>query len=328
MNGAGPHGVRISAVALLVCVTGCTSQTAGNSADTDLCDGTGASPAVTDPATRPIAFTSDRSGSLDLWLMGSDGSGEIQLTTSPDAEGLPSWSPDGMRLAFMSAADLESNGDICVINADGTGLRNLTDTADVYETTPSWSPDGGQIAYGTWNGDDHQIHVMESDGRRSRLVAPDGNWPSWSPDGERIVFSTGRGTMDLDLWTMNRDGTGQSLLADGESELNQPAWSPDGQTIAFISSAGDPKATDPLKGDEDIFLMAADGGPARRITTLPGNEHWPPTWSPDGKRLAFTSDGTENVGEILVIDVETRAVTNLTNSEAHDAFPAWRHQLD
>jgi Tol biopolymer transport system component len=278
MDGAGPHGVKIAAVALLVGVTGCSAQPAVDSAGADLCHGTGASPAVTDPATRPIAFTSDRSGSLDLWLMGSDGSDEIRLTTAPDVEALPSWSPDGKRLAFMSAADLESSGDICVINADGTGLQNLTDTADVFETTPSWSPDGTQIAYVTWSGEDHQIHVMDSDGSGSRLVASDGNWPSWSPDSERIVFGTGRGTIDQDLWIMNRDGSGQVPLADGEGELNQPAWSPDGQTIAFVSATGDPDATDPVKWNEDIFLMATDGGPARRITTLPGNEHWPPAW--------------------------------------------------
>ena len=187
--------MKVAAVAFLVCVTGCSGQNAVDSADTDLCDGTGASPAVTDPATRPIAFASDRSGSFDLWLMGSDGSDEIRLTNAPHAEALPSWSPDGTRLAFMSAAELEDRGDICVINADGTGLQNLTDTPDVFETTPTWSPDGAQIAYGTWSGDDHQIYVMDSDGGGNHLVASDGDWPSWSPDSERIVFSTGRGTI-------------------------------------------------------------------------------------------------------------------------------------
>lgn len=292
---------------------------------TGLCGGSTTSATVDDPSTRPLAFASDRSGSFDLWLMRQDGSDAVQLTNAPGAEGMASWSPDGTRLVFMSAADLESNGDICVINADGTDWRHLTDTRNVFETTPSWSPDGTQIVYGIWSGDRHEIHVMDSDGGGSRRVASNGNWPSWSPDGQHIVFSASTGRSAQDLWTINRDGSGLSLLADGVSELTEPAWSPDGEAIAFVSSSNDPDAADSVEWNEDIYVMDAAGGPSERITSLPGNDHWPPAWSPDGRQLAFTADGKENVGEIVVVDLMTLAVTNLTDSEAHDAFPAWRH---
>ncbi|MET4637200.1 hypothetical protein [Mycetocola sp. 2940] len=321
-------------MATLLCASGCTLQTEADSpgsvetdadsTDTDLCSKAVTSPTV-DPAARPIAFTSDRSGSFDLWLMGTDGSDVIQLTNSDEAEATPSWSPDGERLIFMSAVDLEiSRADICVINADGTGLRNLTDTADVNEITPSWSPDGAQIVYGTLQGDAAQIHVMNSDGGERHLLTSDGTWPSWSPDGQRIVFSTSRGGSQESLWTVNRDGSGEALLADGESGLAEPAWSPDGKSIAYVATTGDPNASDPVEWNDDIFVMAADGGPGRRITRLPGNDHWPPAWSPDSAKLAITADGSENVGEILVIDLSTLATTNLTDSKANDMFPAWR----
>lgn len=327
MHCAVRYGIGLAMVTVLATTSGCTPTTEADAAGTDLCDEPAASATVPDPAIRPLAYTSDRSGTFDLWLMGSDGSNAIQLTTAPDAEGMPSWSPDGTRLAFMSAPDLESTGDICVINADGTGLQNLTDTADVFETTPSWSPDGAQIAFGVWSGDDHQIHLMDSDGGRNRMVAANGNWPSWSPDGERIVFSKSRGSSDQDLWTIRHDGSGQALLVDGGTELTEPAWSPDGQWIAYVSATGDPGASDSAKWDEDIFVMAADGGHDRRITTSPGNDHWPPAWSPDSGKLAFTADGEENVGDIVVVDLTTLDSANLTDSEAHDAFPAWR-QVD
>ncbi|MET4637181.1 Tol biopolymer transport system component [Mycetocola sp. 2940] len=58
--------------------------------------------------------------------------------------------------------------------------------------------------------------------------------------------------------------------------------------------------------------------------SLPGNDYWPPAWSPDGGQLAFTADGEENVGEIVVVDLTTLDTVNLTDSKAHDAFPAWR----
>lgn len=324
MHCAGRHWMAIAAVALLASVSGCTG-TGVDSVGTDLCDGSTASPSVVDPAARPIAFTSDRSGSFDLWLMGSDGSDPVPLTSSPHADAMPAWSPDGERLAFVSAVDQASRGDICVINADGTGLHNLTRTADVFESAPAWSPDGAQIAYGTLRDGNDQIHLMDSDASGTRVIASDANWPSWSPDGERIVFSSNRARTDQKLWVMNRDGSGQVVLAEGEGSLSEPSWSPDGQSIAFISASGSPDSADPVKWNEDILVMAADGGPGRRVTTLPGNDHWPPAWSPDSSKLAFTADGTENVGEILVVDLTTLATTNLTDSDAQDAFPAWRH---
>ncbi|SFN89526.1 TolB family protein [Mycetocola miduiensis] len=189
MHHAGRHGVGIAFVAIIFTVSGCTAQTGADSSGEGLCVESRASRTV-DPATRPIAFTSDRSGNYDLWLMGTDGSDEVQLTTSSHAEAMPSWSPDGTHLAFTSAVDLqEGRADICVINADGTGIRNLTGTADVFEIAPSWSPDGTHIAYVTLHDDGTNIHVMESDGGGSRLLASNGNWPSWSPDGERLVLA-------------------------------------------------------------------------------------------------------------------------------------------
>lgn len=325
MHHAGRHGVGIAFVAIMLTVGGCSAQTGADSSGEGLCVESRASRTV-DSATRPIAFTSDRSGNYDLWLMGADGSDAVQLTTSSHAEAMPSWSPDGTHLAFTSAVDLEeSRADICVINADGTGIRNLTGTADVFEIAPSWSPDGTQIAYVTLHGDSTDIHVMESDGGGSRLLASHGNWPSWSPDGERLVFSTTRGGSREELWIVNRDGSGQSFLAEGEKGLFEPAWSPDGQSIAYISPSGDPGAADPVEWNEDIFVMTAEGSPGRRITTGPGNDHWPPAWSPDGMQLAFTADGEENSGEIVVIDLATLTATNLSDSRAaQDMFPAWR----
>ena len=98
-----------------------------------------ASPAVSPDGSR-IAFASDRSGSFEIYLSGSDGSDPVQLTSmkAPDT-GTPMWSPDGKQIAFDSR--LEGHSDIFVISAQGGSPRRLT--TEAYDNMlPSWSRDG------------------------------------------------------------------------------------------------------------------------------------------------------------------------------------------
>lgn len=322
MKSGGRASVTTLVVASCALLGGCSALATSGGAD--LCEQTGDPQIKIDATHHPIAFTSDRSGSLDLWLMESDGSNPIRLTSSDDAEAMPSWSPDGTKLAFTSAVNQESVSDLCVINSDGTGLRNLTRTPDVAEIAPSWSPDGEQIAYGLWIDDADRIHTMDSDGGRDRMIAGNGQWPAWSPDGERILFSRDRGPTGPELWTVNRDGSGQAALTDSEHEPTEPSWSPDGSTIAFVAASGDADASDPVKWNEDIFIMPTDGGKTLRLTSSAGNDHWPPAWSPDGSQLVYTADGTENVGKLVRIDLDTLKLSALTDGTSHDMLPAWR----
>ncbi|GGE96720.1 LpqB family beta-propeller domain-containing protein [Mycetocola zhadangensis] len=257
--------------------------------------------------------------------MAIDGSDPVQLTTGDNTGFMPAWSPDGTRLAFASAVDQEHYGDICVINADGTGLRNLTNSADTAEYVPTWSPDGTQIVYVRWGESVSEIHVMNSDGGKSRMLTSNGEWPKWSADGEQIVFVSDRGSTGTELWTMAPDGSDQTVLTDMDGAPTEPSWSPDGEAIAFVLGTGNIEDSDPVKWNEDIFVMPANGGPARQITSSQGNDHWPPAWSPDGTQLAFTADGKANVGKIVIVDLDSLDIETVSNGDGHDMFPAWRH---
>src|SRR5438067_381974 len=90
------------------------------------------------PAAGQIAFTSDRDGNVDIYLVHADGSGVTRLTNNPARDFLPVWSSDGTRIAFYSERD--GNGDTYVMNADGSGVRNLTNNP-ASDATPAWSPD-------------------------------------------------------------------------------------------------------------------------------------------------------------------------------------------
>jgi len=89
------------------------------------------------PAAGQIAFTSDRDGNVDIYLVHADGSGVTRLTNNPARDFLPVWSSDGTRIAFYSERD--GNGEIYVMNADGSGLRNLTNNPAA-DLAPAWRP--------------------------------------------------------------------------------------------------------------------------------------------------------------------------------------------
>jgi Tol biopolymer transport system component len=98
------------------------------------------------------------------------------------------------------------------------------------------------------------------------------------------------------------------------------------QTAHPDARNGDPESDDPLAWNEEIYVMNADGSDVTRLTHIPGNDHWPPTWSPDGRQITFTSDGCENNAEVFVVDADGSNLVNLSRNNALDAFPSWRPQ--
>ena len=181
-----------------------------------------------DPAWRPdggrIAFTR---GST-LHLMNPDGSGVTPLPGLGSAAH-PTWSPNGSLLAFTCEVD-SGNQDICVANADGTGLVRLTsDTAR--DMRPAWSPDGSRIAFVTTRYSGTELATMLSDGSGVTRLAPGtaAIQPAWSPDGAKLIYT--RLTCDiysgctiLGLAVMNADGTGQTQVTSGRD--SDASWRP------------------------------------------------------------------------------------------------------
>ena len=151
----------------------------------------------------------------EIYAMDADGEGknEINLTNHKKMHDVrPSWSPDGSKIAFVSGpADVNFNPKhIFVMNADGTGRRNLTeDTGLTNSFSPSWSPDGSKIAFSSrlhWmNGD---IYVMTAEGKKlERLTDEEGNnrQPAYVRDGTRIAFESDRDG-DYKIYLMDTNG--------------------------------------------------------------------------------------------------------------------------
>lgn len=142
------------------------------------------------PDGKKIAFYSNRDGTDGLYVMNANGSSVSKLTSGIGGFH-PAWSPDGAKIAFDCQVDI-GNRDICVINADGTGVTRLTnDAAADYE--PAWKPDGSRILFVTGRyRSGMQLALMSPDGTGVALLS--GNWaggaddPAWSPDGTKIAF--------------------------------------------------------------------------------------------------------------------------------------------
>lgn len=111
-------------------------------------------------ADMKIAFTSNRDGNSEIYVMNTDGTHPVRLTQNPAADSGPTWSPGGKRIAFTS--NPKGVYDIYAINADGTNRINLTRNSSG-DFGADWSPDGTQIVYGSNRGNE-EIYIMQADG--------------------------------------------------------------------------------------------------------------------------------------------------------------------
>ena len=183
-----------------------------------------------------------------------------------------SYSPDSKQIAFSSSASGFSQ--IYMANADGSGIRRLTNTRAV-EVEPKINPKTGNdiVFVSGRGGGSPQVYRMNSDGADvQRLTTGEGQAtnPSWNPQGTHIAFAWTRGydPGNFNIFVMDVNTREYVQLTSGAGRNENPTWAPDGKHIVFSSDRG---------GRSQIWSMLADGSQLRQLTSAGINEK--PAWS-------------------------------------------------
>ncbi len=261
-------------------------------------------------------------GNRSLQLVSSTDGTRRQLTQSLFDDALTAdWSPDGSQVVF--SADRGGNYDLYVINADGSGLRRLTDHP-ARDLHPAWSPDGRTIAFESNRNGNWDIFFVPAEGGNALPFTSDpgneGN-PDWSPDGSRLVFSADIAG-HFDLYIAAADGrSARRRLTDDPAADVYPDWSPTEDLIVFRSDRA---------GDNELYLITGDGR-TRRLTFHDADDTMP-GFSTDGSSVVFASNRAEAGGtsgsqadyDIFTVSTTTLELRRVVAGPDDERYPVWR----
>lgn len=243
-----------------------------------------------------FAFTRSRGdrGTSDIWVRMVSGE-EVKVADTDEYLDQPAWSPDGRSLAYNCGPGGTYDMDLCVLDRAGK-QRKLTERVG-FEGSPSFSPDGRSILF-AWvrRGSADLYTVSLSDGSWTRLTDTrlGERSPVWSPDGRWIAYTTPHG-----LTVAGSDGSNPQLLA--RDVTDRPDWSPDGRWLVY--------AKDIFGGPEIFKTPAPVPGEEIRLTNL-NLVVRAPSWSPNGKTIAFPYGGNVHIAAIPAAGGHIRKLTD------------------
>ena len=271
----------------------------------------------------------------DIYLVAASGGTPMRLTTSKKSDNSPRWSPDGKWIAFISARDEKPQ--IFLISPSGGEAEALTSSKSGVASF-QWSPDGRKIAFVQQRDltadeekkikDKDDAVVVDQQFRFTQISTIDlatkkvsvvvagafqASDPQWSPDGARIAYvanptpKADDGRLS-DIYVVSSEGGSPRKLFENPGPDNAPRWSPDGKSIAFLTRQGSPTAV----GQQQLAIVAADGGAPRMVAASFLYQAGPATWAPDGATLYFAA-AVRTTSQLFSVASAGGTPTQLTN---------------
>ncbi len=280
---------------------------------------------------------------------------DIRMLTTEGENAEAYFSPDGQQLIFQSSPDTAACDQMYVMRTDGTDVRRVSN-GEGRTTCGYFTPDGRQIVYASTHGaspscpprpsmargyvwpiyDSYDIYRANADGSGAVRIT---NSPGYDaeatigPNG-RVVFTSVRDG-DMEIYSMALDGSDVKRLTNRPGPDGGAFFSPDGTRIVFRGrhpEAGSPELTDYFAllkeglwrpTSTELYVMDADGSNLRQITSN-GAANFAPYWTPDGKRVIFSSNLHNVKGrnfDLFLVDADGRNLERVTHHPDFDGFP-------
>jgi dipeptidyl aminopeptidase/acylaminoacyl peptidase len=257
-----------------------------------------------------VDATADKSDT-DVWITSWDGKQHLRMTTSPESESAPRWSPDGRWLAFLSSRPGKAKGNqVWLLDRSGGEAQQFTDVKGRL-TSYDWSPDSKKLLLVMADRDPND----PADDERPAGAAPAPGAKAPKP----IVIDRYKFKQDIQgyltqpgarLYLLDLESKKAEALTEASLEAASPSWSPDGKSIAFLGRSGKDAER---YNTSNLFVMEARAGATPRELTHYDGVHGSasrgrPEWSPDGARLAYLQSsgaklGAYNMNRLAVVAV-------------------------
>lgn len=267
-----------------------------------------------------LVFVRASARGIGLFSVGADGRRLRHLTSGSDEA--PAWSANGSRLAFSRTRDGGRSYEIYTATSGGAKAHAVTQGGG-YAQFPSWAPDGSRIVFSASGGSFGRstdrscapnLWVVRPNGTGLRRLLSRGIEPAYSPDGRRLAFVRPDAHDRPWLYIAGANGKGERRIGIG----SRPNWSPDARRVVVERPEGRNRMS-------DLWSVQVSDGHARRLTHTGALSELGPTWSPDGRWIAFWTvrDGRQDIYAVPVSGGVARAITHTARGSG-DYDPAWQ----